>query len=153
MTLPSLLPLAGAAIAPIVGKAIDEVTDGLSFLATLHRQEQAAAANAGQTDQSSSLESDFVKLTNQLRERLASFGVDLTTPVRLKQDERNRVVVDGNHPDRVLIESIFGNDDELTNLFQQVADAASQAQREKTSEITGDFRFVIEPTGALIEFA
>jgi hypothetical protein len=63
------------------------------------------------------------------------------------------VVVDGDHPDRVLIESIFGNDEELTKLFHGVAESATADNRKPDSGITKEFCFVLGQTDALIEFA
>jgi hypothetical protein len=61
--------------------------------------------------------------------------------------------VDGDHPDRVLVESIFRDDKELTELFHEVADAAARDRAEKDSGITKDFHLVLNATDALIEFA
>lgn len=153
MTLPSLLPLAGAAIAPVLEKVFDKVTNGLSFLDVLNEPEQIGEADTVQAAKSNTLQHDFVELADRLRERFAQLGIDPTTPIRLKQDGRDRVVVDGDHPDRVLVESIFGNDEELTNLFNAVADSASSNRNESDSGITKEFRFVVSQTDALIEFA
>ena len=98
------------------------------------------------------LQQDFAQLAEQLREKFAQLGIDLSAPLRLKQDGRDRVVVDGDHPDRVLIESIIGNDDELANLFNEVAEAASKRQQQTGSGITQDFRFVLGQSDALIDF-
>ncbi len=153
MTPSSLLPLAGAAIAPVLGKVIDGVAEGLSFLDVLHQQEQASEADAVQAAGPSTLQHDFAELADRLRERFAQLGIDLTMPLRLKQDGRDRVIVDGDHPDRVLIESVFRDDEELTNLFNEVADAAARERAETDSGIARDFRLVLNPTDALIEFA
>ncbi|MDA1052561.1 MAG: hypothetical protein O3C40_19055 [Planctomycetota bacterium] len=153
MTLPSLLPLAGAAIAPVLGKVIDGVTEGLSFLDVLHEQEQNAATDSVEAAEPDAFQHDFIELADRLRERFSQLGIDLSTPLRLKQDGRERVVVDGDHPDRVLIESVFRADEELTNLFTAVADSAAGSRRETGSGITKEFRFVLGPTDALIEFA
>jgi hypothetical protein len=153
MPLLSLFPLAGATIAPVLGKVIDGVTEGLSFLDVLHKQEQADSVDTVEATESSTLQQDFVDLADRLRERFTQFGIDLSTPLRLKQDGRDRVVVDGDHPDRVLIESIFGNDEELTNLFAAVAASANDGGDASNSGITKEFRFVISQTDALIEFA
>ena len=153
MTLPSLLPLAGAAIAPLLEKVIDGVAESLSFLDVLHKQEQDGEADAVQAAESRTLQRDFVELSDRLRERFAQLGIDLTTPLRLKQEGRDRVVVDGDHPDRVLVESIFGNDEELKNLFNAVAASAARGRDETDSGITKEFRFVLSQADALIEFA
>ncbi|HUG69717.1 MAG TPA: hypothetical protein VMM76_18340 [Pirellulaceae bacterium] len=152
MSLPSLLPLAGAAIAPVLGKVIGGVTGGLSFIEALHNQEPDSAADAVEATESSTLQQDFADLADRLRERFTQFGIDLSTPLRLKHDGRDRVVVDGDHPDRVLIESIFGNDEELTNLFAAVAASANEGDDATGSVITKEFRFVLSQTDARIEF-
>ena len=161
MSLASLLPLAGAAVAPALAKVIDGAAQSLSFLDVLHKQAQDGAvdgladdaADAIQAAESSSLQQDVAELANRLRERFAQLGVDLTTPLRLKRDGRDRVVVDGDHPDRVLIEGIFGNDQELTKLFAAVAAAAHDGAAAADSGITTEFRFVVTHTDARIEFA
>jgi hypothetical protein len=152
MTLPSLLPLAGAAIAPLMVKAIEGVAESLSFLDVLHGQEQASAADAVQAAEPQTLQQDLAELADRLRERFSRFGIDLTPPLRLKQDQRDRVVLDGDHPDRVLVESVFGNDDELTNLFNTIADSAAGRRRETSSGVTREFRLVLGQTNAAIEF-
>lgn len=154
MSLPSLLPLAaGAAIAPALGKVIAGVTEGLSFLDVLQLDKQESALEAVGTKESSTLAADIAELADRLRERFAQLGIDLTTPLRLKQDGRDRVVVDGEHPDRVLIESIFGNDEELTKLFATVAESATEAGDAADTGITREFRFVLGQSDGLIEFA
>lgn len=152
MTLPSLLPLAGAAIAPMMAKAIEGVAEGLSFLDVLHGQEQASAADAVQAAEPQTLQQDLAELAERLRERFSQLGIDLTTPLRLKQDQRDRVVLDGDHPDRVLVESVFGNDDELTNLFNTIADSAAGQRRQTGSGVTREFRLVLGQSNAAIEF-
>ena len=153
MTLPPFLPLAGAAIAPALEKVIEGVTEGLSFLDALHKQDHVDEANTGQAADTNNLQLDFTQLKDRLRERFTQLGIDLTTPLRLKQDGRDRVVVDGDHPDRVLVESIFGNDEELTDLFQAVANSAISDRGKTDSGITKEFRFVLTQTDAMIEFA
>jgi len=152
MALPALMPLAGVAIAPVLGKVIDGVAEGLSFLDVLHKQDQVGETDDVQTTEPSTPQNDFVELADRLRERFAQFGIDLTTPLRLKQDGRDRVVVDGDHPDRVLVESIFRDDKELTELFNEVADSAARGRAEADSGITKDFHLVLGSTDALIEF-
>lgn len=153
MTLPSLLPLAGAAFAPMLGKVIEGVTEGLSFLDVLHEQEQAGEADAVQAAEPSTLQDDLVELADRLREKFAQLGIDLATPLRLKQEGRDRVVVDGDHPDRVLVESIFRDDQELTKLFSKVADSAASGRDETDSFIRTEFRLVLGQADAQIEFA
>lgn len=134
MTLPSLLPIAGAAV-PALERVIDRVAEGLSFLDVLHQAESSeATAAVDEAETSANLEQDFAKLVNRLRQRFAELGIDLVTPVHLKQDERDRVVVDGDHPDRVLIESIFAGDDELASLFKQIAAAVAKDAKKLNRE-------------------
>ena len=102
--------------------------------------------------ESSTLQHDFAELADGLRERFAQLGIDLKSPLRLKQDGRDRVVVDGDHPDRVLIESIFRDDHELTKLFHEVADAANRGREATDSGVTKEFRFVLSQTDEVIEF-
>ncbi|MBC8351168.1 MAG: hypothetical protein H8E66_04230 [Planctomycetes bacterium] len=153
MTLPSLLPLAGAAIAPVLGKVIESVSERLSFLDVLHKQEQSGEAEEVQSVKTSTLESEFAELADRLRERLSPFGIDLSTPLRLKQDGRDRIVVEGDHPDRVLIEGIIGSDEGLASLFNEVAKSATSSRQETKRGITGEFQIVLRPTDASIEFA
>lgn len=152
MTLPSLLPLAGAALVPALERVIDGVTEGLSFLDVLHKQAPLEKSSDAEAIDAKALQQDFVQLAEQLREKFAQFGIDLSAPVRLKHDGRNRIVVDGDHPERVLIESIIGNDEELTSLFNNVAAAASEREQQNDSGITRDFRFVLGQADALIDF-
>ena len=152
MTLPSLLPLAGAAIAPVLERVIDGVTEGISFLDVLHKQERNSKSDAVQAAAASSLEQDLAELADRLQERFTQLGIDLATPIRLKQDGRERVVVDGDHPDRVLIESILGSDPELAHLFNSVAESATEQRNKPDSGVTKEFHLVLEQTEALIEF-
>ena len=152
MSLSSLIPLAGAAVAPVLGKVIDGVTEGFSFLDVLHTQTEDSVDEVGEATESNALQQNIAELADRLRERFAQLGIDLSTPLRLKQDGRDRVVVDGDHPDRVLIESIFGNDEELTDLFESVAQQAANLEEENDSGITKEFRFVLGQSDALIEF-
>ncbi|MBI2480253.1 MAG: hypothetical protein HYV60_16955 [Planctomycetia bacterium] len=151
MSIQSLLPLAGAAIAPVLERVIGGVTGGVSFLDVLQTQE--SGAEAVEATASNTLQQDFAELTDRLRERFSQLGIDLKTPLRLKQDGHDRVVVDGEHPDRVLIESIFGTDEELTKLFNAVAASATAGNGSSVSGIAKEFRFVLGHTEALIEFA
>lgn len=153
MTPPSLLPLAGAVIAPVLGRVIENVSEGLSFLNVLHKQEQNGEAEEVRAAEARSLEADLTDLADQLRERFAQLGIDLSPPLRLKQDGHDRIVVDGNHPDRVLIESIFGSDDQLASLFHEVAEAATNSRQKSGPAITQEFRLVLGQSDALIDFA
>lgn len=153
MSLSTLLPLAGAAIAPVLGQVVNSVTEGLSFLDVMHTQEQPGATEPVEASKANTLQQDIVELTDRLRERFAQLGIDLTTPLRLKQDGRDGVVVDGEHPDRVLIESIFGNDEELTSQFNAVAASATEGSDATDSGITKEFRLVMGQAGTQIEFA
>lgn len=152
MSLSSLIPLAGAAVAPVLGKVIDGVAEGISFLDVLHTQAEDGVDEAGEATDSNTLQQNIAELADRLRERFTQLGIDLSTPLRLKQDGRDRVVVDGDHPDRVLIESIFGNDEELMDLFKGVAQSATDLEEPSDSEITREFRFVLGQSDASIEF-
>jgi len=139
MSLAALLPFAGAAIVPVLDKAIDGVAEGLSFLDVLHKQDEVGETDGAQAAESRTPRQDFVELADRLRKRFAQLGIDLTTPLRLKQAGRDRVVVDGDHPDRVLVESILRDDKELTELFHEVADSSARDRDEANSGITKDF--------------
>ena len=152
MSLPSLLPLAATSVAPVVGKVVERVAEGLSFLDVLHGQDDNAAATPPSRAVVNALDGDFAELSDRLRERLSSLGIDVTRPIRLKQDIRDRIVVDDDHPDRVLIESIFSNDEELANLFNAVAKAARDSRGQQQSGITKEFQLVFAGDNARIEF-
>ena len=119
MNLFSIIPLVGAAVAPTISSVVDSATESLSFLDILHEAPREDETDKVQEDASTTLDRDFAELAERLRERFAQIGIDLTTPIRLKQSGRDRVVVDGDHPDRVLIESVFTNNEDLANLFRK----------------------------------
>lgn len=151
MNVPSLLPLASAAVAPVVERVIDGVAEGISFLNVLHGESETEAVDSSDATAERSSQNGFAELVDRVRERFSRLGLDLSTPMRLKQDGRGRVVVDGDHPERVLAESIFGSDVELQNLFASVAKAATEANA-NDSNVTKEFRLVLGPTEASIEF-
>jgi hypothetical protein len=153
MSIPSVLPFVGAALVPAVGKVIEGISESLSFLDVMQQQESSNQIESASATEPSTLNSDLATLVERLRERFAKLGIDLSTSVQLKPDGRDGVTVDGDHPDRVLIESIFGSDEELTGLFNSVANSATQEQESKTSAITRQFRLALTPNAASIEFA
>ena len=74
MSLSSLIPLAGAAVAPVLGKVIDGVTEGFSFLDVLHTQTEDGVDEVGEATESNALQQNIAELADRLRERFAQLG-------------------------------------------------------------------------------
>lgn len=144
MALSPLLPLAGSALSIVADRAIDAVKDGLSFLDVLRQQPEndEAAAPVAKVDPAD--------LIAKLQEHFKRLGVDVASPVHLKQDGRGRVIVDDAHPDRVLIESLFNSDADLTQAFNAVAIAAVKQGTDDHDPKA--FRLTIDSAGTTIGF-
>lgn len=152
MSLSPLLPISAAVLKPLAERAIDSLANGLSFLDVLRHQESNADAPSepdGSHDQPFDL-GDFV---GRLREQFASLGIDPETPIRLKQNGNGGVIVDGEHPDRVLIEGLFAAENELTELFNTLALAAASEQELDEDFTVEDVRLQIDRFDADISFA
>ena len=131
MSLSPLLPIAGAA----VGSIASRVTEGISnsFADVLQRMrlpgESAASGQnpdslrtnsgssvGGPTD-SAALERFRIALTQQLDVA----GVDLSKPVHLRGDGFGRLVLQGDHPDRAIIEMVLHENVSLAAMFNELA--------------------------------
>jgi hypothetical protein len=148
MSLSPLLPIAGTALGVVADRAIDAVKEGLSFLDVL-RDAPASETEAPQASTPAPV--DPSGLIASLREHFARLGIDLSNPVPLKQDGQGGVIVDGEHPNRVLIESLFNTHGELTEQFHALAIALAEeaGNNEYDSE---DFRLVIDGAREAIGF-
>jgi hypothetical protein len=143
----------------MAARSLANLTEKLSFRSHLFEGEakQAAEHSSGSADilVSSNLDKALPHLVSDLRERFRAAGVDLSEPIQLKEDGHGGVVVNGDHPDRSLIEDIFAGDSKLTDDFQQVAAAAVQ-QRQNYSLSSdnpfGEFRLNIDGGSAAIRF-
>ncbi len=152
MSLSPLLPLAGAVLKPIADRALDGLASGLSFLETL-RQSGSNHIPAIEQDVIGTREFHVAAFQDQFRHRLALLGIDASTPIRLKQNGSGGVLVDGDHPDRVLIESLFSEDEELTELFNTLATIAAGEQRLDKNYSAEDFWLEIDHVDIEIGFA
>ena len=148
MSLSPLIPIAGSALGIVADRAIDAVKEGLSFLDVL-RDAPDVESQAAQAPAAASV--DPSDLIASLREHFARLGIDLSRPVPLKQDGQGGVIVDGEHPDRVLIESLFHTHSRLTEQFNtlSVALAEQSGENEFDSE---DFRLVIDSQHEAVGF-
>ena len=145
MPLSPLLPIAGGALSVVADRAIDAVREGLSFLDVLQQgPETEAALPTPET------RVDRTKLLESLREHFQRLGINTAIPVHLKPNGDGGVIVDGEHPDRVLIESLFNTNNELTTRFTAVAAAEQDFDDGRHPE---DFRSSIDSRGAAIGFA
>ncbi len=152
MSLSPLLPFAGAALGPVLEKTLDGISQALSFLDVLHASPIAPEQPVSEDSTLDPLATQLTQVMEQLRERLDSIGIDLSTPVRLKSDGGGGVIVDGDHPDRVVIESLLNADADLTALFHTVASRAAEEAEPRPTRTAEDFRLIIEPADARIEF-
>lgn len=149
MSLSPLIPVAGTALGVIAGRTIDAVKDGLSFLDVLRQD----AADGETTEQAAPPNADPNQLVALLQEHFSRLGIGTSVPVHLKQDGRGGVIVDQDHPDRVLIEGLFNSDEELTDLFNGLAAAIAEEAPEGEQVEPEDFRLIIDSIGGAIGFA
>lgn len=147
MSLSPLLPIAGGALTVVADRAIDAVKGGLSFLDVLRQQPNTEAASPKPV-----AHTDPTQLLEGLLEHFQRLGINTDAPVRLKSDGDGGVIIDGEHPDRVLIESLFNSHDELTAQFRELATAAVEQDKEERRH-PDDFRITIDGPGAAIGFA
>ncbi len=135
MSLAPLLPLAGAAIAPVSAQVAKRLSDGLGFLQAITDVVAGKSLAGGASSQKdspfvsinsrqgaldslqASSESALEQLSEILRDRLHAADVNTTVPFLLQGDADGKVVVAGQHPDRAAIERIFAEDSSLTSLF------------------------------------
>jgi len=147
MSLSPLLPVVASVVPALARQAAERLPDGLSFLDHLRREEEPGVeANRKPCD------TEMAKLAELLRERLAAAGVDTSTPLRLKQGSEDNIIVDGDHPDRVVVEGLFAHDPQLRELFHRLADTASNQRASRAGRGAQEFRLVLDQTGAEIEF-
>lgn len=127
MSLFGLSSIVPPGIAAVAGQAADRLADGFSFAEQLLRSEDAAGQGAAASgdptpaEAQSEFQAELDRFRKQLQDRLAAGGVDLSRPITLRSDGFGGVEIDGDHPDRSLIEQIVGRDAELTAAFQRLA--------------------------------
>lgn len=137
-----------AALAPIAAQAAGGLIDRLSFLDNLLGTDATEAANSAEQPPESKVPID--ELSDELLQQFAARGVDLGTPVRLRLDLHGHVRVVEDHPDRVLIESLFDQSDELTSKFRAVATKLSQ-QLPDSGIAANDVTLVATPDGLSLD--
>ncbi len=129
---PLALLAAGSAAASLTTQLVNTVAGALPFSDVL-KGDGAASGNdrphagadtgdvlpTGQSLDVPSGTSDSLKpLATALLIRLSASGVDMTRPIQLSDDGFGNPVVTGDHPDRVLIESILAEDASLAAMVR-----------------------------------
>jgi len=143
MSLFGLTSLAPAGLGAIAGQAAGRLVDGFSFAESLLRpehalQEETKSAAVDPTEQATS---EFQEVLHNFRQRLqarlAAQGVDLGRPITLQADGFGGVKVEGDHPDRALIEQILASDAELTADFQRLSGQYAAAATGENQPLAG----------------
>jgi hypothetical protein len=157
MALSSLLPIGGAALGALAARTLGGLGESLSFQDHLRREaeraEPAAAGPATEPQATLDLATALPDFIAQLQERLEAAGVDLTQPLTLKPDGNGGIMVDGEHPDRALVESLL-QDSELAGTFEEIAAAATERRRAQpgVDNVFGEFRLRMDGKSAAIGF-
>lgn len=137
MSISPLIPAAGAA-GVFAARAAKSLAGGLSFADVFRKadaaQPSAALPAADQTpvpgSKATSSSSDPKKLLSDLQDllmkRLAAAGIDLSQPVSLHTLGDDKIQIDGENPDWPRIEQLIGNDPELKDSFNRLADVVSR---------------------------
>ena len=159
MSIPSLLPIGGAALGVLASRAIGELSQGLSFRQLLMAPQHDSASNNGEIDREkaqSNLNEQLPQFARRLHDRLKSAGISISHPFTLRNDGFGSLVVDGDHPDRAAIEEIFSRDRELAEEFQAIAAAATEWRDHDPNAATGsrfgEFRLDFADGAAVIRF-
>ena len=133
MSITSLLPIGGAALGVLASKAMAGFSDSLSFQALLHGGQETKPEKNPSAAVEKPVPLDLAQAIPQfvakLRDRLQSVGVDLSSPLTLREDGNGSVTVDGGHPDQAAIEEAFLQDPQLLAAFQSIAAAASEQRQ------------------------
>jgi len=139
------------ALKPVAERAIEGLTNGLSFLDILHLPD-SEPTKVEPSGAPPTPPVDLAEFSKRLRERFAELGIDLKSPLRLKLDGRGGIMVDGDHPDRVVVESLFQTDQNLAEQFAAVATFATSQQPAHDDFTAEDFRLAIDQRGETIGF-
>jgi hypothetical protein len=141
MSLFGLSSLVPAGLTAVAVQAADKLADGLSFAETLLRGDPAAETTDASDEESAAkreaqalLESKLADFRTLLSERLATAGIDLSSPLTLQDDGFGFIAVDGAHPNRAAIERLLAGDAELTAAFNALA---ADYARSSSSEADG----------------
>lgn len=157
----SLLPVGGAALGALAletlrhmppGKFLQELLNGSS-------SPSESPASSREATTATRITLDLPKaipaFAAKLRQRLGDMGVGLEQPITLKSDGHGGILVDGDHPHRMLVEDLVAFDDELAADFRAIAAAATE-EHERQSAATGglsrDFRLRIGPQASTVGF-
>lgn len=154
----SLLPIGGAALGVAAFQALRGSAD--NFLSHLWpgKENAAATEDGGKApDPASSIDLNeaISTLAEKIRLRMKAAGSDLREPLRLKSDAWGHVVVDGDHPDRMILEDMFATDAELSGEFQAIQEAAYEHQSRYAAPhlpASGEFRLWLGPREATYVF-
>ena len=121
----SISPLNGSREAA-AGKANERYTDRIERI-----NQNSASDENGRSGSASGLKSlpplklfnedDVNAYEKQLMSKLDALGVDTSIPIKLSTDFEGKVVVVGDHPDKIAIERAFADDMDLRNGFVQTA--------------------------------
>lgn len=159
MPLTSLLPIGGAALGMLAARTLAGLTENLSFQSHLlgSQASNSDKSSTGSTDTrvTVNLEKSLPQLVSDLHERFLAAGVDLSQPIVLKDDGHGGLLVDGDHPDRSLIEDILSQDSKLSADFQAVAAAATERRQSyalSADNAFGEFRLRFADETAAVRF-
>lgn len=73
---------------------------------------------------------------DKLEQRMLTYGIDTSQPIKLTMAGDGSVRVDGDHPDKERIEQMFANDPQLADEYHKVAGANEWAAM---AQITGSY--------------
>lgn len=151
-------PIVARALPALMAQAVAPLASAVSFLDQLRdaiANEEPLSATIETTDPLVSagqpVDIEAAEFAQELRARLTAMGIDFSVPLRLKSDGRD-VTVDGDHPDRVLVESLFAHDLQLAKRFHALVSAATHEHAASPHWSGGEFRLEIDRTSATITF-
>jgi hypothetical protein len=164
MSVSPLAASAGVALAALAAKATGTLSQSLSFLDVLHlggASNDAAGsdvdkvATASTQDDSevsaatlrSAAETALQSFRELVGQRLAAAGIDVSRPIRLEADERGRIFVAGDHPQRAQIEQIFSDDAELGAALNHLSSTFHALQRAQKNQAFEDL-YALDPQNA-----
>jgi hypothetical protein len=160
MGLSPLLPIAGATVSSLAGKALDTISRGPSFLEVLRgavgADNSPADVRDAATESSSSpeeLAEDLKTLVRKLEASLRAVRANSSVPIELKSDGRGGVVLENPHPARAAIEQILVNDATLREEFHRLAArtiALHGREEPSASGETEDFRLRLDDDGGRV---
>ncbi|MFV1968246.1 MAG: hypothetical protein ACC628_22715 [Pirellulaceae bacterium] len=157
MGLSPLLPIAGAALSSLTGKAMETIANGPSFLEVLQgslglgesseAEKETAAEDVLSADELTTKLEAFVR---KVQQKLAAARIEASLPIEMRSDGRGGIILDNPHPNRAAIEQILASDEELNAEFHRLAAgvaAASEQRDPLTSPDAEDFRLRLDQTG------